>query len=142
VPDRSGPALDLSGPFGWLQRTNHNPSLIGNDEYGFHPFAREKHGEGGWYDSFPSGHTTRTVAIAAVYWVAYPRWRWLGVLATAAVVVGLIGMNYHFVGDTVAGAFVGGLVGVYAAHFARLTRTTELATPPPIWHDPPSRRGP
>jgi class 3 adenylate cyclase len=28
VPDRSGPAQDLSGPFGWLQRTNNNPSLI------------------------------------------------------------------------------------------------------------------
>jgi len=100
--------------------THGNPSLIGSGAYGFHPFASEGPGQGGWYDSFPSGHTTRSVAIAAVYWVAYPRWRWAAVAAPAAVVVGLIGMNYHFVGDTVAGGFVGGLVGVYAAHCAGL----------------------
>jgi adenylate cyclase len=28
VPGRSGPAQDLSGPLGWMQRTNHNASLI------------------------------------------------------------------------------------------------------------------
>jgi hypothetical protein len=38
------------------------------------------------------------------------------VLAAAAVVVGLIGMNYHFVGDVVAGGFAGAIVGVYVAH--------------------------
>jgi membrane-associated phospholipid phosphatase len=99
--------------------THNNPSLIGDGAYGFHPFAKYEPGEGGWYGSFPSGHTVRAVAIAAVYWVAYPRWRWACVAAPAAVVVGLIGMDYHFVGDTVAGTFVGGLVGVYAAHFSR-----------------------
>jgi membrane-associated phospholipid phosphatase len=106
-------------PDTWIR---HNPSLIGDGAYGFHPFHKESFDEEGWYGSFPSGHTTRAVAIAAVYWVAYPRWPWrlLCVAATAAVVVGLIGMNYHFVGDTVAGAFVGGLVGVYAAHGAGL----------------------
>src|SRR5262249_40141909 len=79
-------------PDTWI---NQNPSLIGDGAYGFHPFAKEGRGEGGWYDSFPSGHTVRAVAVAAVYWVAYPRWRWVCVLAPAAVVVGLIGMNYH-----------------------------------------------
>lgn len=90
-----------------------NPSYIGGGAYGFHPF----HG-GSAYGSFPSGHEARTVAAAAVLWLAYPRWRWAGVLASAAVAVGLVGMNYHFVGDVVAGGFVGGAVGVYAAHFA------------------------
>nr|WP_231376607.1 adenylate/guanylate cyclase domain-containing protein [Mycobacterium sp. 141] len=28
VPDRSGSVLDLSGPLGWLQRTNHSPALV------------------------------------------------------------------------------------------------------------------
>jgi membrane-associated phospholipid phosphatase len=89
-----------------------NPSLIGEGAYGFHPFH-----EGIVYGSFPSGHTTRTLAVAAVVWIAYPRWRWACVAAAAAVAVGLIGMNYHFVGDVIAGGLVGGLVGVYAARF-------------------------
>jgi membrane-associated phospholipid phosphatase len=97
--------------------THGNPSLIRDGAYGFHPFETEDD----WYASFPSGHTARAVAFAAVYWVAYPRWRWAAVAAPAAVAVGLIGMDYHFVGDVVAGAFVGGLVGVYAAHFSGLT---------------------
>ena len=104
-------------PDTWIR---HNPSLIQDDAYGFHPFHEEISDEEGWYGSFPSGHTTRAVAIAAVYWVAYRRWRWACVAVPAAVAVGLIGMNYHFVGDVVAGAFVGGLVGVCAARFAGL----------------------
>jgi membrane-associated phospholipid phosphatase len=90
-----------------------NPSLIRDGAYGFHPF----HG-GSAYGSFPSGHTTRTLAVAAVVWSAYPRWRWVCFLASVAVAVGLIGMNYHFVGDVIAGGFVGGIVGAYAAYFA------------------------
>jgi hypothetical protein len=54
--------------------------------------------------------------MAAVVWVAYPRWRWACAIAAAAVSIGLIGMNYHFVGDVIAGGFVGALIGVYIAH--------------------------
>ncbi|HEY8503613.1 MAG TPA: phosphatase PAP2 family protein [Gemmataceae bacterium] len=99
-------------PETWI---DDNPSLIRDGAYGFHPF----HG-GSAYGSFPSGHTARTVAAAAVVWIAYPAWRWACVLASAAVAAGLIGMNYHFVGDVTAGGFVGGIVGAYAAHFAGL----------------------
>lgn len=97
--------------------THENPSLIDSGAYGFHPFH-----DGSWYGSFPSGHTARTVAIVAVFWIAYPRRRSVCVLATAAVVVGLIGMNYHFVGDVIAGGFVGGIVGMYTAHGLGLAR--------------------
>jgi hypothetical protein len=64
-------------PESWV---DHNPSLIRDGAYGFHPF----HG-GSAYGSFPSGHTARTLAIAAVVWIAYPRWRWAGALASVAV---------------------------------------------------------
>ena len=95
----------------WPETWVHdNPSLIGNGAYGFHPFH-----SGVSYGSFPSGHTARTVAVAAVVWIAYPRWRWACVLATAAVTAGLLGMDYHFVGDVLAGGFVGGIVGAYTA---------------------------
>jgi membrane-associated phospholipid phosphatase len=96
-------------PETWVE---NNPSLIRDGAYGFHPFH-----SGAIYSSFPSGHTTRIVAGTAVFWIAYPRWRWACALVSAAVVVGLIGMDYHFVGDVVAGAFVGALVGTYTAYF-------------------------
>ncbi|HEY7309952.1 MAG TPA: phosphatase PAP2 family protein [Gemmataceae bacterium] len=94
---------------------NDNPSLIRDNAYGFHPFH-----DGSAYGSFPSGHTARTVALLWVIGVAYPRWVWLCVLAAASVVVGLVGMNYHFVGDTIGGTFLGAWTGMYAARFFRV----------------------
>lgn len=99
-------------PDTWI---HNNPSLIRNGAYGFDPF----HGANG--GSFPSGHTTRTAAFVAPVWVAWPRWRWVCVVAVGAVVVGLVGMNYHFVGDTVGGATLGALVGAYAALLSGIT---------------------
>jgi membrane-associated phospholipid phosphatase len=95
-------------PETWI---NDNPSLIRDGAYGFHPF----HG-GSAYDSFPSGHTARALAVAAVVWITYPRWRWACAAASLAIAAGLIGMDYHFVGDVIAGGFVGGVVGMYTAH--------------------------
>ena len=97
-------------PETWI---NGNPSLIGDAAYGFHPFH---HGVA--YDSFPSGHTARTLAVATVVWIAYPRWRWVCGLASLAVAVDLLGLDYHFVGDVIAGGFVGGIIGAYTARCA------------------------
>ena len=96
-------AFGRTWPETWI---NNNPSLIGNGTYGFNPF----HGGGG-YNSFPSGHTTAACAVAAVLWMAYPKLRPLCVLMVAAVVVGLIGADYHFVSDIVAGGFLGASTG-------------------------------
>jgi membrane-associated phospholipid phosphatase len=106
-------------PETWVDET---PALIRDGAYGFHFF----HG-GRAYGSFPSGHTARTLAVAAVVWIAYPRWRWACGLASLAVAAGLLGMNYHFVGDVIAGGFVGGIVGAYTAHFAGLGGPHRLA---------------
>jgi membrane-associated phospholipid phosphatase len=83
-----------------------NPSLIRDGVYGFHPF----HGGGG-YESFPSGHTTGVVAVMAVLWICYPRFRPLYALLIAAVVIGLIGADFHFLSDCIAGAFLGASTG-------------------------------
>lgn len=96
-------------PETWI---NNNPSLIGNGAYGFHFFH-----DGEAYSSFPSGHTARTMAVMSVLWIAYPRWRWFAALISGAVIVGLVGMDYHFVGDTIAGAFLGAIIGTYTTHF-------------------------
>lgn len=85
---------------------NNNSSWIGNQDYAFHWFRG-----GGEFSSFPSGHTTATVAVLSVLWICYPRFRALYVLAGLAVVASLVGSNFHFLGDTVAGAFLGATVG-------------------------------
>lgn len=94
-------------PDTWI---DDNPSLLRDGVYGFHPFR-----DGDAYSSFPSGHTARTLAIAAVGWAAYPRWRWLCVAGTVAIAGSLVGMNYHFVSDVIAGGFLGGIVGAWFA---------------------------
>jgi membrane-associated phospholipid phosphatase len=94
---------------------NNNPSLIRDGAYGFHPFHF-----GSAYGSFPSGHTARIFAVISVACSAYPHWRWLFGIGGALVMIGLVGMDYHFVGDTVGGAFLGGLTGMYTAQFFEL----------------------
>jgi membrane-associated phospholipid phosphatase len=81
---------------------NDNPSFLRDGVYGFNFF----HGGRG-YASFPSGHTAVTCAVVAVLWVYYPRWRPFYALAVLAVGIGLIGANYHFLADVIAGGFVG-----------------------------------
>jgi membrane-associated phospholipid phosphatase len=90
-------------PETWI---NNNPSLIRDGVYGFHFF----HGGRG-YDAFPSGHTAAVCAAMTVLWLCYPRWRPLYALVVAAVVVGLIGANFHFLGDIAAGGFIGASAG-------------------------------
>jgi hypothetical protein len=40
-------------------------------------------------------------------------------------------MNYHFVGDVIAGGFIGGIVGVYAAQLGGVTSPPAEPSPPP-----------
>ena len=85
---------------------NNNPSFIRDGVYGFNWFH-----DGAAYRSFPSGHMALTCALAAVLWIAYPRGRPLWALLVLAVAVGLVGANYHFLSDVIAGSFVGASTG-------------------------------
>jgi len=105
-------------PGTWI---NDNPSFLQNGAYGFHPF----HG-GAAYASFPSGHTARICAVVSVIWIAYPRWRWLCLLLAVSVMIGLVGMNYHFVGDVIAGGGLGMITGLYVTHFFQLDKKSSL----------------
>ncbi|MBX3438312.1 MAG: phosphatase PAP2 family protein [Planctomycetaceae bacterium] len=102
-------AFGRDWPETWIE---NNPSLIRDGAYGFHPFRG-----GEEFGSFPSGHAARTLAVATVVWIRFPRWRWACTLASIAIAAGLLGMNYHFVGDVVAGGFVGAIVGAWTAEF-------------------------
>ena len=112
-------------PETWVQA---NPSFIHDGAYGFNFF----HGGAG-YASFPSGHTAIACAVASVLWIGCPKLRALWALAVLAIAVGLVGANFHFVSDIVAGAFVGGTVGWMTMTLAACIN----ATRPDISH--PSR---
>jgi membrane-associated phospholipid phosphatase len=79
-----------------------NPSWIGQHQYAFQFFHG---GEGN--GSFPSGHTARITAPFAVLWQRVPRLRPLWVLPPVLIAAGLIGADFHFLGDCIAGAYVG-----------------------------------
>ncbi len=81
-----------SWPWAWLQA----------DVYGFHPFSNSI-----YYGGFPSGHTAYISAPLCVLWVLAPRWRvvWGGVIFL--VMLGLVGADYHYVGDVLAGLLTG-----------------------------------
>jgi membrane-associated phospholipid phosphatase len=88
----------------------HFPSLLGTGDYGFHPFH---HGLA--YESFPSGHALVVCSLMALLWVAAPRGRWIWGSIYVLVCVALVGLNYHFVGDVIAGAVIGSITGVCVA---------------------------
>jgi membrane-associated phospholipid phosphatase len=96
----------------------NNLSLIKNNAYGFNFFK----GFTTANNAFPSGHTAVIVAAISVLWIAYPRWRWLYSLLVFITVIGMLGMNYHFVGDVIGGAFLGALVGYYVVIVSNLKK--------------------
>jgi membrane-associated phospholipid phosphatase len=98
-------------PETWI---NNNPSYFGNGTYGFFPF----HGGQGWA-SFPSGHTTAITAFSGALWLLRPQLRWLWAMLVLAVAVGLLGADYHWLSDIIAGGIVGGTTGFAAASIGR-----------------------
>jgi membrane-associated phospholipid phosphatase len=86
---------------------NDNPSLIRDGVFGFNPF----HGGAG-FESFPSGHTTAMCAVMTVLWVYYPRYRYVYMLLIAVISIGLLGANYHFISDMLAGYFLGTSIAI------------------------------
>ena len=45
---------------------------------------------------------------------------WLALVLSVPMLVSLVAMNYHFVGDVIAGGVLGALIAMYATHLARL----------------------
>ena len=81
---------------------DNNPSFIGDGVYGFH-FLHS----GSAYQSFPSGHMAAACTVISVLWIRYPHYRWLYLIAGLFVGAALVGANYHFLSDVIAGAFIG-----------------------------------
>ncbi len=109
-------AFGRTWPETWI-KSNPNPSYFGNGTYGFFPF----HGGQG-YASFPSGHTTAITAFAGALWFLWPKLRLLGVALVLAVVIGLLGADYHWLSDIMAGGILGGTTGMAAARIGHRER--------------------
>ncbi len=62
-------------------------------------------------DSFPSGHTSASVAVVTVLARAMPRWRWVPLMMVAWVGTSRIWRGSHFPSDVVAGMVTGYVVG-------------------------------
>jgi membrane-associated phospholipid phosphatase len=99
VKDQLKLVFGRTWPETWVR---DNPSFIRDGVYGFNPF----HGGPG-FAAFPSGHTTAICAVMSVLWICYPRYRALCGICMAAVALGLVGADFHFLGDVIAGAFLG-----------------------------------
>ena len=89
-----------SGPTSWT----------GHQEFAFH-WLRGRQAE---LQSMPSGEAAILSAFFAVLWVLLPRWRWLYIFIGSVEAIGLIGLNWHFVSDVIAGVAIG-VVGAGAA---------------------------
>ena len=100
-------AFGRTWPETWVGR---NPSFISDNVFGFAPF----HGGAGWA-AFPSGHMAVVCAFAASLWILAPKSRPFGALAVGVVAIGLLGADYHWLSDVLAGGLVGGLVGALVA---------------------------
>jgi membrane-associated phospholipid phosphatase len=79
-------------PFAWID----------DGKYAFKPFI-----DSNLYGAFPSGHTAYISAPLLLLCRLVPRYQALWLAVIAAAMIGLVGAGYHYVGDVIAGLFVG-----------------------------------
>jgi len=95
----------------------------------FSPFA------GNGWDSFPSGHTTCSFAIATVLAVRFPKLRWVVFGIALAISASRLFRGSHFLTDIIAGAVLGVLIGAvipHRQHWRRALATALYAVTPPL----------
>jgi membrane-associated phospholipid phosphatase len=112
---------DIAGRYWPETWHDDNPSFIGNGTYGFHPFQADDD-EG----SFPSGHAARIASFLGVFWITLPNFRWLYMAIAAPMLLALVAMNYHFVGDVVAGSVLGGIVAAWAVMLSDMSSASQF----------------
>jgi membrane-associated phospholipid phosphatase len=100
--------------------TNNNLSYIKHGVYGFFPMkALMSDGAGRGYHSFPSGHMTAISVATVSLGLNFPRLMILAPVGMTIVAIGMIGANYHWVSDLIAGAFLGTAVALAAHRLGR-----------------------
>ena len=69
----------------------------------------------GW-DSFPSGHSMASFAVATVLTVRFPKARWVIIPFAVAIAASRVLRGAHFLTDAAGGAVLGALMGMVAAN--------------------------
>ncbi|MBZ5637634.1 MAG: phosphatase PAP2 family protein [Acidobacteriia bacterium] len=64
--------------------------------------------------SFPSGHMTVFTTLATALWLHYPRYKPVYVGFLALLGLALVVTTYHYFSDVIAGAYLGGVIGMAA----------------------------
>jgi membrane-associated phospholipid phosphatase len=95
------------GPEYWISNT------FDQNAYGFSLF----HGGSKIFQDFPSGHSAVGFVVITIMWLVYPKLRWFSVLLGITIIISLLCTASHFLGDCIAGAFLGALLGVLAINF-------------------------
>jgi len=83
-------------------------SFVHDNVYGFNFFHAGKA-----FESFPSGHAATAAALLSVVWILFPHLRVICAIGVVAVDIGLVAVNQHFLGDVVAGSFLGVSTGLF-----------------------------
>lgn len=104
------------GPEYWIA------NQLDQNAYGFYLFR----GASKLFQDFPSGHSAVGFAAAAVIGSAYPKFRWVSVLLGISVFISLLGTNSHFLGDCIAGAFLGAFLGVLSTRFLEVNSSMQM----------------
>jgi membrane-associated phospholipid phosphatase len=88
--------------------------LAGDDSgFGFFRYGAK-------FASFPSGHTTTSMAAALAFGVVFPRWRPAFLLAALLIALSRIVLDVHYLSDVIAGALLGGAVAFWLLqHFKK-----------------------
>jgi len=69
------------------------------------------HGIG--FGCFPSGHMTVFTAFGAAVWIYYPKFRRPVLITLLVLGFALVATDYHFLGDVIAGAYLGVLIAYF-----------------------------
>ncbi len=90
-------------------RTFPRDWLLHNHQLTFHWFHF-------WSSSFPSGHMVVFAAFGTAILIYYPRYRNLVLIFLTLLGAALIGTNYHFLSDVIAGAYIG-IITTYIIYY-------------------------
>ncbi|HTV28355.1 MAG TPA: phosphatase PAP2 family protein [Xanthobacteraceae bacterium] len=102
-------------------------SLVRDGVYGFHYFQY-----GRSFESFPSGHAALTAAVLSVPCFLFPKLRAGVVICIVVIDASLVMLNLHFLGDVIAGTFVGFSSGLFTVYLWRATYSRLAAETTPI----------
>lgn len=87
-------------------RLGPDAAYVQYNHYGFHPFQTRLH-----WAAFPSGTAAVSAAVVSVLFAINPRSRVVGLFVVVLLSAMVVIMNYHWMSDVIAGAFLGVFIG-------------------------------